>query len=106
LITCTTCTSWARSRQNKCVHQTQEVLQAKPDMYVPEKHLVRAIGLVKGDIDPGMFFDAETLVHIARVFEKQSQEWLKKRAEVEAFGTKEEAPFPSQPDLADKVVVV
>lgn len=100
------CASWPHFRRNKCAPQTQQMLQAQPKMYVAEKHLVRAIGLVKGDIDPGMFFNSETLEHIARVFERQSQEWLKKRAEVEAFGTKEKAPFPSQPDLADKVVVV
>lgn len=70
-----------------------------------EKALARAVGLVKGDLDPGMFFNQETLKRISDAFKDESKEWYEKHEERERFATDEAAPFPSQPDLRDKTVL-
>lgn len=72
---------------------------------VEEKALTRALGLVKGDLDPGMFFNHETLKRISEAFKDESDEWFNKHKERERFATDEDAPFPSQPDLRDKTVL-
>jgi hypothetical protein len=75
-------------------------------MLVAEKEIARAVGLVKGDVDPGVFFDSATLRHIADAFGDRSDAWYAQRRSSEAFAVDEGAPFPSQPDLSDKVVSV
>jgi hypothetical protein len=80
-------------------------VQADTDFLVEEKELARAVGLVKGDVDPGVFFDADTLRHIADTFAGQSNQWMAQRRSSEAFASREDAPFPAKPDLRDKLVV-
>ena len=81
-------------------------MQAKAHMHVEEKALVRAIGLVKGDIDPGMFFDAATLRTISDKFGRQSAEWRRYRESLDNYATDEAAPYPERPDLAEPALVV
>lgn len=71
-----------------------------------EKALVRAIGLVKGDIDPGVFFDAATLRNISDKFGKQSEAWRRYRESLDSYATDAAAPFPEKPDLSERALVV
>jgi hypothetical protein len=75
-------------------------------MYVKGKELVRAIGLVKGNIDPGVFFDAETLRSLSQRFDAKSEKWSQAYKARDAFSTDASAPFPAKPDFEDAVLVV
>lgn len=80
-------------------------VQADPQVMVEEKALTRAVGLVKGDLDPGLFFDHEMLKRISEAFKDESDEWFDKQEQREAYATDEAAPFPPKPDLQDKTVL-
>jgi len=75
-------------------------------MHVEEKALVRAIGLLKGESDPGMFFDAATLRTISEQFSQQSEGWRRYRESIERYASDEHAAFPEKPNLSEKALVV
>lgn len=100
------CPHAARWRRSFCsLFEERANLQASADLLVEEKALARAAGLVKGDVDPGVFFDADTLRNIAEAFGDESDAWFARRRTSEAYASEELAPFPSQPDLRDKVAI-
>lgn len=80
-------------------------MQADADVMVEEKALTRAIGLVKGDLDVGLFFNQETLKRISAAFKDEPDEWFEKHNQRENFATDEAAAFPTKPDLRDKTVL-
>ena len=82
------------------------MLQADPDIMLEEKHLIRAMGLIKGDLDPGMFFDEETMTKLSEAFSKEPDEWFEQHSSREKFATDEAADFPSAPDVRDKTLLV
>lgn len=101
------CLTGSHPRRGDALRLTaRQRVQANPDVSVDEKALVRAMGLVKGDIDVGMFFNRDTLKDISEAFKDESEEWFEKVKERERFATDTDAPFPSPPDLKDKVVIV
>lgn len=73
---------------------------------IEEKDLMRAMGLVKGDLDPGMFFDVETMQNLSKAFSKEPKQWFDKQRSKEEFATDEAADFPPAPDVRDKTVLV
>lgn len=81
-------------------------MQANPDIMIEEKDLMRAMGLIKGDLDPGMFFDTKTMEHLHKAFSKESDEWFDKHSKREKFASDEDAEFPPSPDVKDKTVLV
>lgn len=81
-------------------------MQADPGIMIEEKDLIRAMGLIKGDLDPGMFFDAETMENLSKAFAKEPAEWFDKHSEREKFATDEAADFPPAPSVRDKTILV
>lgn len=81
-------------------------LQADPDLYIEHKDLIRAMGLIKGDLDPGMFFDKETMENLSKAYSKEPEEWFDKHKKRQAFASDEGADFPPAPDVKDRTVLV
>jgi hypothetical protein len=71
-----------------------------------EKDLARAMCLVKGDLDPGMFFDEVTLERLSKTFAKEPKEWFDKYMKREKYATDMAAEFPPAPDVRDKTLLV
>ena len=80
--------------------------EASEGFMVDEKALLRAAGLVKGDIDPGLLLSRDAMAAQAALFREQSDAWFAAQAAKDAYATHEAAPFPTKPDLRDKVVAV
>jgi hypothetical protein len=81
-------------------------VQANPDLMIEEKDMIRAMGLIKGDLDPGIFFDVETMEKLYNAFSKEPEEWFAKHSKREEFATDESAEFPPAPELRDKSLLV
>jgi hypothetical protein len=80
--------------------------QARENMHIEEKALVKAIGLVKGDVDPGIFFDEETLKSLSQRLAARSEELSQLYNARDVFSRDFSAPFPAKPDLKKPALVV
>ena len=53
------------------------------EFLVEEKAILPMVGILRGDIDAGMFFDAATLKRLKAFYSKQSKEWFAQRQGME-----------------------
>lgn len=80
-------------------------VQVQDGVRIKERDLAKAIGLVRGELDPGLFFDAEALDNISRVFGGLPKAWHKAQREKLDYGNSVDAPWPSQPNLEQPALV-
>jgi hypothetical protein len=95
----------AEATQQTITVREATCVQAEPGMFVEEKALARAVGLVRGDTDPGLFFDARALATIKKKFGGLPAAWRDAQGKKLAYAKEDDAPFPPAPTLREPAVI-
>ena len=70
------------------------------------KAAVKAVSLVRGDIEPGFLFDKSALETIEAKLSALPESWHTRQKTREAYNADPLAPWPERPDLTEPVLMM